>query len=142
MQELTVQLPSETILALQALADETDNTVGSLIREAITRDLRRRAEAKTPNRADEQLVAPLRALLAHDFAYATSWQDLQQRLAIKGYRIAESGGGIVLQRHQDGSRICKGSELGYSYALLMRKFKVPLPGHSHRWPGRHNQANH
>jgi hypothetical protein len=73
----------------------------------------------------------VRALLAEDFAHATGWEDLQRRLRRKGYRIAESGGGIALEHHPDGARVCKGSDLGYAYAALMRRFNAPLPGHSH-----------
>jgi hypothetical protein len=102
-----------------------------VIRDAIRRDLKRRETAKTPVRADERLVAPLRALLAHDFAYARDWPDLQSRLQAKGYMLREAGGGLALHA-LDGRRLCKGSELGYGYAALIRKFRAPFPGHAHR----------
>ena len=92
----------------------------------------RRSKAKTARRADERLVAPLRALLADDLAYAAGWDDLQARLLRKGYQLREAGGGLAL--HDAGSeRLCKGSDLGYSYSRLMRRFKVPFPGHGHRY---------
>jgi hypothetical protein len=116
------------------LAAEDDVSVGQIIRDAINRDIRRRAEAKTPVRADERLVAPLRALLADDFAYAVGWGDLQSRLAAKGYRLAESGGGLILLAQDSGTRICKASELGYSYSALLRRFDSVFPGHSHTAP--------
>jgi hypothetical protein len=120
--------------ALHRIAAEEDVTIGQIIREAITRDLRRRAEAKTPVRADERLVAPLRALLADDFAFAAGWGDLQSRLARKGYRLAEAGGGLVLQAVDSGERLCKASELGYSYSALLRRFDCVFPGHAHTAP--------
>jgi hypothetical protein len=120
--------------ALDRFAAEDDVTTGQIIRAAINREIRRRAEAKTPIRADERLVAPLRALLADDFAYAKGWSDLQSRLATKGYRLAEAGGGLILQESSTGARICKASELGYSYSALLRRFDSLFPGHSHTAP--------
>jgi len=79
---------------------------------------------------DERSVAPLRALLADDFAYATSWHDLQSRLSAKGYRVDEVGGGIAILR-EDGTKLCKGSDLGCSYSKLVHRFGAPLPGHAH-----------
>lgn len=127
---VTLKLPRAMILALQYVAAKDDIAIGQIIRDAVTRDLIRRQKAKTPVRADEALVAPLRALLADDFAYAQNWADLLQRLAAKGYTLAESGGGLVLQ-DRAGTRLCKGSELGYSYSHLMRRYDAPFPGHSH-----------
>ncbi|MDO9637182.1 MAG: CopG family transcriptional regulator [Pseudotabrizicola sp.] len=131
--DLTLKLPLATVAALKRLAEQDYVTPGQLIRDAVERELRRRASAKTPVRADERLVAPLRALLANDFAYAQGWQDLQSRLIAKGYRLAESGGGLVLITHPQGERLCKGSELGHSYSALLRKFHAPFPGHSQAW---------
>lgn len=120
--------------ALERIAAEEDLSIGQIICSALDRDLRRRAEAKTPVRADERLVAPLRALLAHDFAYAQGWDDLQRRIAAKGYRLAEAGGGLILQARDSGARICKASELGYSYSALLRRFDSVFPGHAHTAP--------
>ena len=131
--DVTLKLPKPVLDALILAADQDDVSVGQIIREAIDRDLRRRVAAKTPVRADERLVAPLRALLAVDFAYASSWDDLAQRLHGKGYTLAESGGGLILLDQATGQRICKGSELGYGYAQLLRKFNAPFPNHRHTW---------
>ena len=75
----------------------------------------------------------LRALLAEDFAYARDWDDLLSRLRTKGFRLAEAGGGLILQDHHSGQRLCKGSELGFGYPQLLRKFNTPFPGHAHKW---------
>jgi hypothetical protein len=119
---------------LERIASDDDVSVGQIIRDAVNRDIRRRAEAKTPVRADERLVAPLRALLADDFAYARTWAELQARLGAKGYRLAEAGGGLILQARDSGDRICKASELGYSYSALLRRFDCVFPGHAHSAP--------
>jgi len=131
--EVTIRLSTTMIAALKHVAVQDDVSIGQLIRDAITRDLRRRSAAKTSVRADERLVAPLRALLAHDFAYARDWADLANRLKNKGFGLAESGGGLVLVDLVKGERLCKGSELGHSYSQLLRKFDAPFPGHTHRW---------
>ncbi len=130
---ITIKLSQPMVAALRDLAVKEDVSVGQIVRMALEKDLQRRAAAKTPVRADERLVAPLRALLADDFAYANSWTDLTSRLAQKGYALAESGGGLILIETATGQRLCKGSELGYGYAQLLRKFDAPFPKHRHTW---------
>ncbi|MEO1641256.1 MAG: hypothetical protein AAFU41_18635 [Pseudomonadota bacterium] len=131
METVTVKLPPEMFAALRGIARQEDTTPGAVIRDAIKRDLFRRSRAKTAKRTDEQLVAPLRALLADDFNYADGWADLQERLHRKGFQLREAGGGLALHDRL-GARLCKGSELGYSYGHLMRRFAAPFPNHSHR----------
>lgn len=131
MERLQLGLPSEYVAALDRIARAEDASRGQVIRDAIRRDLKRREKAKTPVRAEERLVAPLRALLAEDFAHARDWSDLQSRLAAKGYRLQEGGGGLALHS-LDGRRLCKGPDLGDSYARLVRTFGAPFPGHAHR----------
>ena len=132
METVTLKLPVVTLRALSQIARTEDVTVGQIVRGAIARDLRRRADAKAPDRADKQLVAPLRALLADDLAYSTGWEELAKRLSTKGYELREAGGGLVLCE-LGGERLCKASDLGYSYRRLMQAFKAPFPGHAHRW---------
>ena len=132
MNTIQLRLPPEMIAALELIARAEDATIGGLIRDAVKRDLYRRSRAKTAQRADERLVAPLRALLADDLAYAMGWEDLQRRLARKGDRLQEVGGGLALH-DLTGQRLCKGSDLGYSYSKLMRRFGAPFPGHNHRY---------
>ena len=130
MQDVTLKLPPAVLDALRSVAREEEVSIGQLIRDAIDRDLRRRTAAKTSVRTDERLVAALRALLADDFAYSESWEDLQRRLGRKGYTLREAGGGLVLCQ-RDGHRLCKASELGYAYAALAKRFNRPFPGHRH-----------
>lgn len=125
MDHVTLKLDPGVLAAIERAAADDDVSVGQLIRHAITQELRRRRTAKTAIRANERFIAPLRALLADDFAYANDWSDLQTRLLHKGYVLAESGGGLILLT-TTGARICKGSELGYAYAALLRKFNAPF----------------
>ncbi len=116
--------------ALQKVVDEEGGDVGTIIAGAIKRDLYRRNRAKKAVRTDERLVAPLRALLADDFAFAAGWHDLQDRLRTKGYELREAGAGLALFRTGDGIRVAKASDFGTSYTRLMHRFNAPFPGHS------------
>ncbi len=131
--ERNLSLAPATWAALERIAEQEDLSVGQVIRDAIHRDLnRRQAKAKTTVRADERLVAPLRALLADDFAHARNWDNLIQRLGVKGYFLAESGGGLILMDRRTGHRLCKASELGYSLSRLTARFDASFPGHAHQ----------
>lgn len=133
MPDVICPLDSQTYLALIQIADDEKSDIASVIRDAIRRDLFRRTRAKKAVRPDERLVAPLRALLAEDFAYAVSWSDLQSRLRAKGYALREAGAGLALVRLPENRRVAKASDLGYSYSRLMRRLNAPFPGHSHRY---------
>jgi len=130
--ELTVTLAQPTLVALLNLADADGIDPQGVILRAIEAEIARaRAPVRIPVRAQERLLAPLRALLARDLAVAQTWDDLQSRLIAKGYRLREAGGGLALVTHPGGRRLCKASELGFSYSDLMRRFGRPFPGHAH-----------
>jgi len=131
MEEITLKVPPEMSAALTRIAQRDDISVGQLIRSSIEKEFYRREKAKTAFMPDERLVAPLRALLADDFAYANGWVDLAARLHRKGYKVNEAGGGIAVFR-LDGTKVCKGSDLGCSYSKLMKRFNAPFPNHAHR----------
>ncbi|ABV94972.1 hypothetical protein Dshi_3239 [Dinoroseobacter shibae DFL 12 = DSM 16493] len=133
---IEIRLPDPLRTAAETVASAEDISLGQLIRDALRAEIarRNRKHAKTPTRADERLLAPLRVLLANDLAEARGWEELQNRLRAKGYSLQEAGGGLALHSWPDGARQCKGSDLGYSYATLMRRFGQPFPSHSHRWP--------
>lgn len=133
MPDVICPIDSQTYLALLQIAVSEDSDIPAVMRDAIRRDLFRRTRAKTAVRPDEQIIAPLRALLADDFAFATGWPDLQSRLGAKGYALREAGAGLALVRLPENRRIAKASDLGYSYSRLMRRFKAPFPGHSHTY---------
>ena len=133
MADLTLKLSPELHAAVLAMAREDDVSPGQLIRTLLGREVSRRQNARPPVRADERLVAPLRARIAADLAHARGWEDLGERLAVKGYALRAAGGGLAVHRHPGGQRLCKASELGFSYSRLMRRFGTPFPGHSHTW---------
>lgn len=133
--EKPVTLAPATWQALAEIARADDVTVGAIIRQAVDRELYRRIRAKKAVRPDERLVAPLRALLADDFAYAQGWDDLARRLSAKGFALVEAGGGLALHRAPDGPKLCKASDLGYSHARLAQRFgPFPQHGHAHLVP--------
>ncbi len=109
-----LRLPIELRDAAAAIARERDITLGQLIRDLLAREVSRHTNAKPPIRADERIVAPLRARLARDLAFATGWVDLDSRLKTKGYVLRAAGGGLALHMWPDGRRICKASELEFS----------------------------
>lgn len=134
MHDVTIKLPGPMLEAAHRLARARDASLGHILRTALSEEIRRASRvAKTPNRADEQLLAPLRVLVAADFGAACGWADLQSRLQAKGCALREAGGGLAVHSHPEGLRLCKASELGHSYSSLMRRFGRPFPGHAHRW---------
>lgn len=133
MHDVTLKLPEPLLAAALQLAKGRDASLAHVLRQALSDEIRRAAHnPKTPNRADEQLLAPLRTLLAVDFGEACSWPDLQSRLRAKGYALREAGGGLALHSDPEGIRMCKASDLGHAYSSLMRRFGKPFPGHAHQ----------
>ncbi len=133
MEKLEIQMHTEMVRSLQNLAAGRDITLGQLLRNLATKEISRANNARPPVRADEQLIAPLRARLANDLAHSRDWEDLQTRLRSRGYELREAGGGLALHSFPNGFRQCKASELGFSYSKLMRRFEAPFPGHAHIW---------
>lgn len=130
---IDILMHPEMARAARRLAAERDISMGQLMRDMLAKEISRARNAKPPVRADERLVAPLRARLAGDLAQATGWGDLDRRLRAKGYVLRAAGGGLALHDWPADRRICKASELGFSYARLMRRFGAPFPGHPHVW---------
>lgn len=130
---MEIRFDPTTLAALRKAAADSGWSPEDVVRDAIKRDLYRRSRAKRPNRADERLIAPIRALLADDFNYARNWADLQARLRVKGYELREAGGGLAVYRRLDNAKCAKASDLGHSYARLIRRFDAPFPGHSHTY---------
>lgn len=133
MEKLEIQMHTEMVHCLNHLAASRDITLGQLMRNLASKEISRANNARPPVRADEQLIAPLRARLANDLAHSNTWEDLQMRLRNKGYELREAGGGLALHALPNGLRQCKASELGFSYSKLMRRFQAPFPGHAHKW---------
>jgi hypothetical protein len=127
--EFTLRLPESLLRALRDVAAARDITPGQLVRDAISREVRRGlTRATSPDRAEERRIAMYRARFASDFALATSWGDLQDRLWHKGAELREAGGGLALVTRPGGARMCKASDLGASLQTLSRRFRAPFPG--------------
>ncbi|WP_085790594.1 hypothetical protein [Roseivivax jejudonensis] len=139
---VTVTMPAALVSAARRLARARDVSLDQIIRRALDAELRRVAgPAKTPNRADEQLVGALRSLLARDFGEARSWSELQSRLAAHDVTLREAGGGLALHDLPGGARLCKASDVGHAYRSLMRRFGTPFPGPGRTRPAvRHGHA--
>ncbi len=133
MERVTLQVPIEMLHVGAQIARERDITLGQLVRNLLSDEIARARNARPPNRADERLIAPLRARLANDLAHSTGWEDLQSRLQAKGYKLHPAGGGLAVHRHPCGERLCKASDLGFSYSKLVSRFGRGFPGHAHTW---------
>ncbi|MEM6713263.1 MAG: hypothetical protein AAF590_13420 [Pseudomonadota bacterium] len=133
MEWIDVKLHPELADATHRLARERDVTVGQLVRDLLAKEISKGKLARPPVRAEEQLVAPLRARLADDLAYARSWEELDLRLKAKGYKLVAAGGGLALHQRSTGRRMCKASELGFSYSKLASRIGAPFPGHPHAY---------
>ncbi|WP_176440800.1 hypothetical protein [Oceanicola sp. 22II-s10i] len=133
MERLELKMHGEMLRWLGRLAAERDVTAGQVVRDLVAAEIRRTRDARPPVRADERLLAPLRARLADDLAHATGWADLTRRLAKKGYELRPAGGGMTMHDLRSGARLCKASELGFSYQRLMHRFGAPHPDHPHTW---------
>jgi len=131
--EISTRMDAALHSAACALAQARDITLGQLVRDALAQEIAQaQRKAKTPNRADEQLVARLQRLLAPAMAEARSWPELARVLARLGYELRPAGGGLTLHLARTGARLCKSSELGFAYSRLVRRFQAPMPGHPHQ----------
>jgi hypothetical protein len=130
-ENLTLKLPEKMLVQAQSLAVREDISVGQLVRGLLRREIDRKLNPKTSNRADEGLVAALQALLATQMALAEGWSDLAFRLAEEGYELRPAGGGLTLHKRPCGTRLCKASELGFAYRALVKRFRAGMPGHPH-----------
>lgn len=130
---IQIKLSDELLRAAKTICAEEDITTGQLVRDLLAKEINRRRKARSPIRADERLLAPLRARLAPEFAAAQNWSELQNRLKRCGYTLQPAGGGLALHIWPDGTRVCKASELGFGYSRLIQRFRAAFPGHAHTW---------
>lgn len=131
LETVTLKLPRKLLSEAGSVAAAQDVTIGHLVRQLLAKEVDRRLSPKTPNRVDGGLLAALQALLSRDMAEATGWDDLADRLARHGYQLRPAGGGVVLYKKSCGTRVCKGSEIGFAYRTLVQRFNVGMPGHPH-----------
>ena len=132
MRQIIIRIQPEADDFLERRAAELDTTVGQIIRDLLKLEMKRHANAKTPNKADEQLVARLQRLLVPTMADALDWNDLRIRLAALNHELRPAGGGLAVHCSATGKRLCKSSELGFPYARFVRKFRTSMPDHPHK----------
>lgn len=127
--QVTLTLDETLLRAARDVAATREITIQQLLKDALKDELaRHHRTAKSPVRADERLIALLRAKCAADFAYAENWFDLIRRLMNQGIMLREAGGGLALFSLPSGARLCKASEMGYSLNTLGRRFGTAFPG--------------
>lgn len=127
--QITLTLHESLLRAARDVAALREITIQQLLKNALSDELaRHHRTAKSPVRADERLIAMLRAKCATDFACAVTWIDLINRLLNKGIMLREAGGGLALFSAPSGARLCKASDMGYSLNTLGRRFGTPYPG--------------
>lgn len=131
---VTLKLPQRLLNDAGSVAAAQDVTIGHLVRQLLAKEVNRRLNPKTSNRADEGLVAAIQALLARDLAEADGWDNLAERLCQHGYELRPAGGGLALFKTSCGTRVCKASELGFAYRTLVARFGTSMPGHPHQLP--------
>ena len=131
LESVTLKLPRDLLSGAQRVATARDVTIGHMVRQLLKREVDRQLSAKKSEATDERLLAALQALLARDMAQATGWDDLASRLRPHGYDLRPASGGVVLYKTSCGTRVCKGSEIGFSYSTLVKRFGCHMPNHSH-----------
>jgi hypothetical protein len=75
----------------------------------------------------------LRQVIEKTLCGASSWNDIQDRLAEYGVEYYPRGGGLAIRGAKGGAHICKASDVGPGYSALISKIRAPFPGHSHHW---------
>lgn len=131
LESVTLKLPRDLLSGAQRVATARDVTIGHMVRQLLKREVERQLSEGRKSGTDVRLLAALSALLAQDMAEARDWGDLAERLRPHGYELRPAGGGVVLYKSSCGTRVCKGSELGFSYGDLVKRFGVPMPSHPH-----------
>ncbi|HHH89648.1 MAG TPA: hypothetical protein ENK45_03675 [Aliiroseovarius sp.] len=127
--KITLTLDDPLLRAARDVARIREIALQQLLKDALKAELARaHRRARSPVRADERMIAMMRARLSEDFAYARDWFDLIDRLRDKGVVLREAGGGLALFSAPTGSRICKASDVGFSLNRLARQFQAPFPG--------------
>jgi hypothetical protein len=130
---VTVQLPSDLILAVHDLATEQEATVAKIIEDLLVAHLaQRKQSAQKRDEPDERLVFALQKLLFRDMAEATGWADLDARLGQHGYYLKVAWGGLSLHTETSGQRLCNTTDLGFSYSTFLRRFGPGKPRDSRK----------
>lgn len=132
LESVSLKLPRDLLSGAQRVATARDVTVGHLVRQLLKREVDRQLAGDRNDAPAARLVAALQVLLTRDIAEASDWSDLSDRLRPHGYEMRSADGGVVLFKISCGTPICKGSELGFGYAALAKRFGRAMPDARHR----------
>lgn len=69
------------------------------------------------------------SLARHEIESCRDWAELELKLEKIDLKMKPSGGGLALWEISTDKRVCKSSEVGWSYSTLVKRFKCPMPGH-------------
>lgn len=122
LESVSLKLPRDLLSGAQRVATARDVTVGHLVRQLLKREVDRQLSGGRKQDTDARLIAALQALLSRDMAEAGSWDDLAERLRPHGYEMRTADDDIYLHKSSCGTRVCKGSELGFTHASLVKRF--------------------
>jgi hypothetical protein len=93
----------------------------------------RRLASEREAQASEPLLAQVRDTVQRALQTSRGWADLQRTLRMSDLEYVECGRGLAVRRKSDATIICKASEVGPGYFLLIKRFQSPFPGHRHQW---------
>lgn len=127
LESVTLKLPRDLLSGAQRVATARDVTIGHMVRQLLKREVDRQLSEGQQRGTDGRLLAALSALLSRDMADARDWDDLAGRLRPHGYELRPAGGGVVLYKSSCGTRVCQGSDLGFGYGDLVKRFGGPMP---------------
>ncbi|WP_299401146.1 hypothetical protein [uncultured Roseobacter sp.] len=125
---VTIQLPSDLMLAVHDMATEQEGTVGKIVEDVLVAHVAaHKGNQRTPQITDERLIFALQKLLFRDMADATDWADLDERLRRHGYFLKIAWGGLSLHTETSGQKLCNTADLGFSYVTFLRRFGPGKP---------------
>ena len=125
-ESVTLKLPRALLSEAQHVATAREVTIGHMVRQLLKREVDRQMSAKAEEDTERRLIVALQALLARDMADAGDWDDLATRLRPHGYEMQVRDGSAVLVKSSCGTSVCKASELGFSYASMVKRFDTSL----------------
>lgn len=125
---VTISVPDELTGALNTACERLGMTPERFIETALAAGIaswRRGGWRGDGPDLEDPLLIGLRARYGRALSLATSWADLDSRLAAQDLALARSGGGLALMRRATGERICRASDVGPGAASLERRFGPP-----------------
>ncbi|WP_298859304.1 hypothetical protein [uncultured Sulfitobacter sp.] len=131
LESVTLKLPRELLSGAQRVATARDVSIGHMVRQLLKREVDRQLGTSREGGPDKRLLTALKALLARDMEEASDWSDLADRLRLHGYELREVRGGIILRKSSCGTHVCKAAEIGFSEAILAKRFGAPMPRPAH-----------